>query len=240
MLAISLFNEIFNDKESRNQLHLLWAISPFKISWAKFSIKRAMQRCGSESAVVSIVNMRKERCITKERFDLEYRIPNGLSYSEYGSPSYRSPLTEYGRLSYSCSSNESSRSSSIEFGSPSSSLTSELEDNYEREEGCEDYSLGDDLETFINRIKNEEITNATIPVNGETKQFHLIRLLDKEERRKIERKDKDFMKTFARSLADVPDEEWKKSEYKHLKYSKSNAARVTFIFDAETSNHSLS
>jgi len=60
-------------------------------------------------------------------------------------------------------------------------------------------------------------------------------LLDKEELQKLERKDEHFLNTFGRTLwehisgktADVDVEEWKESEYQHLKFSKSEAYRVT-------------
>ena len=41
----------------------------------------------------------------------------------------------------------------------------------------DDLSLGEDLETFIRRIKNGEVTTETIPEKGEYKRSHLICML---------------------------------------------------------------
>ena len=56
----------------------------------------------------------------------------------------------------------------------------------------DDLSVGEDLETFIKRIKNGGITKETLPGGKEEKELHLLCLLDKEERRKLDTKDRKF------------------------------------------------
>ena len=97
-----------------------------------------------------------------------------------------------------------------------------------------DLSVGEDLETFIERIKNGEINKDTIPEDGEWKRTFLLCLLDEEERKKLERKDKDFMETFIGNhfgRADVPEAEWKASE-SNMKFAKSDCWRDTYFIDA--------
>ena len=94
-----------------------------------------------------------------------------------------------------------------------------------------DLSVGEDLETFIGRIKNGEINKDTIP---EHKDLFLLCLLDKEERKKLEQKDYDFLKTFWlnwNGKADVPEAEWKASE-SNMKFAKSKCERETYFIDA--------
>ena len=84
----------------------------------------------------------------------------------------------------------------------------------------------------MNKIKNGEITKETCPKVGEIKQSFLFCLLNKEERKKLRMKDENFLKTFSTGeRCDVPNEEWKKSEYKHLKYSKSLTIRQSTFVD---------
>ena len=47
-----------------------------------------------------------------------------------------------------------------------------------------DLSVGEDLETFFENIKNGEINKHTIPEDGDKKSTFLLCLLDKEERKK--------------------------------------------------------
>ena len=95
-----------------------------------------------------------------------------------------------------------------------------------------DLSVGEDLETFIGRIKNGEINKDTIPKDGEYKELFLLCLLDKEERKKLEQKDYDFMETFWDGRgADVPEAEWKASE-SNMKFAKSECWRRTYFIDA--------
>ena len=105
-----------------------------------------------------------------------------------------------------------------------------------------DLSVGEDLETFIERIKNGEINKDTIPEHGEKKSMFLLCLLDKEERRKLEQKQYHFMGTFfAPSVknyyigreVDVPEEEFKASE-SNMKFAKSKCTRWTCFIDASS------
>ena len=112
-----------------------------------------------------------------------------------------------------------------------------FEEMYKTKEESEtrmDLSVGEDLETFIGRLKNGEINKDTISERGELKDLFLLCLLDKEERKKLEQKEEDFMKTFERNimgLADVPEAEWNASE-SNLKFSRSLGARKTHFVDA--------
>ena len=100
-----------------------------------------------------------------------------------------------------------------------------------------DLSVGEDLETFIGKIKNGEINKDTIPEYGEKKETFLLCLLDEEERKKLERKDFDFMETFLGNwngevyVKDVPEAEWKASE-SNMKFAKSSCYRDTYFIDA--------
>ena len=113
------------------------------------------------------------------------------------------------------------------------------EEMYKTDEESEkrmDLSVGEDLETFIGRIKNGEINKDTIPEHGagDWNKTFLLCLLDKEERKKLEQKDYDFMETFALNdvgQADVPEAEWKASE-SNMKFARSNGYRATYFIDA--------
>ena len=111
----------------------------------------------------------------------------------------------------------------------------DFEEMYKTNEESEtrmDLSVEEDLETFIERIKNGKIHKDTIPEYGERKFSFLLCLLDKEERKKLDQKDEDFMKTFNwREAADVPEAEWKASE-SNLKFSASHGCRITYFIDA--------
>ena len=67
----------------------------------------------------------------------------------------------------------------------------------------------------------------------------LLCLLDKEERQKLERKEKDFMKTFWEGNfgreVDVPEAEWKLSEY-NMKFARSSCLRRTYFIEAQNYN----
>ena len=112
-----------------------------------------------------------------------------------------------------------------------------FEEMYQTKEESEtrmDLSVGEDLETFIERIKNGEINKDTIPEHGDRKNSFLLCLLDKEERKKLEQKDEDFMETFnfnQMGEADVPEAEWNASE-SNLKFSESYCFRLTHFIDA--------
>ena len=116
---------------------------------------------------------------------------------------------------------------------------------YKTEEESEtrmDLSVGEDLETFIERIKNGEINKGTIPEDGEEKYLFLLCLLDNEERKKLEQKEEDFMRTFTWNSswgrrADVPEAEWNASE-SNLKFSKSLCTRNTYYIDTSKTTKS--
>ena len=97
-----------------------------------------------------------------------------------------------------------------------------------------DLSVGEELETFIDKIKDGKINKDTIPKDGEYKKCFLLCLLDEEERKKLEQKDYDFMWTFWDNMhgeADVPEAEWKASE-SNMKFAKSGCYRHTYFIDA--------
>ena len=96
-----------------------------------------------------------------------------------------------------------------------------------------DLSVGEDLETFIERIKSGKIHKDTIPEDGEIKMSFLLCLLDKEERKKLEQKDEKFKETFFFWEADVPEADWKASE-SNLKFSNSVCILVTNFIDASS------
>ena len=158
-----------------NQLHFI--VTEFVDYYALEGIEKALKEFGCTPAILSMVDMHKEVCITKEKFEEMYK-------------------TE------------------------------------EESETRMDLSVGEDLETFIERIKNGEINKDTIPEDGENKISSLLCLLDKEERKKLEQKDEDFMKTFAwEKEADVPEAEWNASE-SNLKFSASGCIRFTYFINA--------
>ena len=76
-------------------------------------------------------------------------------------------------------------------------------------------------------------------IEAEYKESYLLRLLNKEERRKLDEKDQAFHNTFYGNHmmlplswlnnVDVPEREWKMTEYKHLKFSRSKSSRITAV-----------
>ena len=101
----------------------------------------------------------------------------------------------------------------------------------EKIEEREDLSVGEDLETFIRKIKNGEINKEKwrneqgIWVN----MLFLICLLDTKERKKLDQKDEAFMETFLGS-PDIPEAEWNESE-SNLKFELSYCWRRTYFID---------
>ena len=179
---------LLSAKHSPNQLHFLYfdgdenRIKNREPNRVKNLFREAMKIYGYESAMVSMIEMFKRNCITKEKFDLEYEIKN--------------------------------------------------DENDINNEERDDLSVGEDLESLYSRIKNGEMTKERISEGGEHKFSKLLCLLDEEERGKLERKDKDFLRTFAYNyLADVLPNEWKNTEFEHLKFSKSLADRRTAFID---------
>ena len=110
------------------------------------------------------------------------------------------------------------------------------EESYKTNEDSEkrmDLSVGEDLESFIEKIKNGKINKNTIR-DGDRSRTFLLCLLDNDERKKLEQKDYDFMKTFYEHGlrgADVPEAEWKASE-SNMKFAKSYCRRATYFIDA--------
>ena len=142
--------------------------------------KKAVNNFSSPPAILSFINMYKEHCITKEKYEEMYQT------------------------------------------------------NEERPDKRPDLSVGEDLETFIERIKNGEINKDTISTDGDSGYTFLLCLLDKDERKKLEQNDYDFMSTFEENLlgiADVPEAEWKASEF-NMKFARSGCYRETYFIDA--------
>ena len=90
----------------------------------------------------------------------------------------------------------------------------------------DDVSIGEDLESLLERIKSGEFCNSLVPVNDEYKESFNIQLLTPEEMVKLEQKDKTFMETFACNNPDVPKEKMDESDSKK-KFSYSSCWRKT-------------
>ena len=102
-------------------------------------------------------------------------------------------------------------------------------------------SVGEDLETFIEKIKNGEVRKSTIPDEGDYEGTFLLNLLDKEERKQLEHKDVAFLKTFDFNKigeVDVPEAEWKSSK-SNSKFARSYCSRRTYFIPNEYFNRSL-
>ena len=93
-------------------------------------------------------------------------------------------------------------------------------------------SLGDDLEDFLNRIKNNEIHDHELGQEDNwINTFHLS-MLSPEEKRKLAISDNDYLKTFHNHDPDIPKTEMAKSESKS-KYAFSLCRRATYIISPE-------
>jgi len=103
--------------------------------------KELLKKIGCTSAMLSMIQMKKQQCITKEKYE-------------------------------------------------------ELYQTNEESDKRMDLSVGEDLESFIERIKTGKINKETIPVKGDFSKTFLLCLLVKEKRKKLEQKDEEFMKTF--------------------------------------------
>ena len=123
------------------------------------------------------------------------------------------------------------------------------EDNAERE----DLSVGEDLETFIGEIKKDGLIGAlkVEKINSDLvtdsykirtrippmlkipRDLFLLCLLDKEQRKKLEQKDEEYMQTFnlhTSGRADVSEAEWNESE-SNMKFSLSFCRRKTYFIE---------
>ena len=171
-----------------NQLHFIYAdCSVFFWYTSVEGIKKALEEFGCTSAILSSIEMIKENCITKEKYEEMYQT------------------------------------------------------NEETEKRM-DLSVGEDLETFIENIKNGKINKETIP-EQDLKNTFLLCLLDKEERKKLDQKDYDFTKTFNVHYfgrePDVPEAEWIASE-SNMKFARSACRRRTYVIDASINSSDLS
>ena len=92
----------------------------------------------------------------------------------------------------------------------------------EESEEREDLSVGEDLEYFIGQIRKGKFL-----VGEDYNPSFMLCLLDAEERKKLEEKDEDFMKTFFDAEADVPEAEWKESE-SNMKFANFSCTRRTY------------
>ena len=93
-------------------------------------------------------------------------------------------------------------------------------------------SLGDDLEDFLNRIKNNEIHDHELGQEDNwINTFHLS-MLSPEQKRKLAISDNDYLKTFHNHDPDIPKTEMAKSESKS-KYAFSLCRRATYNISPE-------
>ena len=168
------------------ELHEIHFIASYlNNSQVRKGLKKALRKFDCGSAILSLIYMSKNNCITKEKYDELYK---------------------------------------------------KMEDNDKRT----DLSVGEDLETFMRKIKNHKMNKDSIPFDGDFKESFLLCLLDKEERKRLEQKDEAFLETFNLydiGKADVREKDWKESE-SNSKFSRSNCRRLTFFIEAK-SKHSI-
>ena len=158
-----------------NQLHFIG--TGYFTHFVKREIKKALDKFGYKSAILSRVFMTKQNCIAKEKYEEMYKVN---------------------------------------------------EDSEERD----DLSVGENLETFLRKIKDGKMNTISRILNSLwSRNMFLLCLLDKDERKKLEQKDETFMKTFNLHYigkADVPESEWNESE-SNLKFALSHCQRRTFF-----------
>lgn len=144
-----------NCTKFRNHLHFIITKRNVRFDYSFFirSFKTFAKTCGIENATFTFVASKKQRCITKEDFEVFYKVD---------------------------------------------------EDDDRRD----DLSIGEDLESLLERIKSGEFCNSLVPVNDEYKESFNIQLLTSEEMVKLKQKDKTFMETFASNDPDVTKEKW--------------------------------
>ena len=169
------------DRIVLNQIHFIVPMLNFYN--VRDGVKKALKTYGGTSAMLSMIAMYKQHCITMEKYEEMYKTN-------------------------------------------------------ERSDTRKDLSVGEDLESFIERIKTGKINNDTISsssgIRCETRRPFLLCLLDEEDRKKLEQKDNDFMKSFInhfKNQVDIPEAEWKASE-SNLKFAWSVCLRHTYLFDA--------
>ena len=90
-------------------------------------------------------------------------------------------------------------------------------------------SIGNDLENFIEDLKNNQYSfeNAGLDSMETNHSFHFAMLTDQQEK-DIQNPDSDFLHTFFDAYPDVSKTEMAKSESKH-KYVRSHCVRATYI-----------
>ena len=114
----------------------------------------------------------------------------------------------------------------------------EFEENYcvdDQIDDRNDLSVGEDLESFLERIKNGVICKETLPVNDEYKESFNLCLLKPEEMVKLQQQNETFIKTFSRTNPDIPKALMAESESKK-KFSKTFCWRKTCFTKAGDPN----
>ena len=152
--------------------------------------RKALRKFGYTSAILSIIDFHKDKCITKEKYEEMYQT------------------------------------------------------NEENEKRM-DLSVGEDLESFIENIKNGKMNEDTMSCSrccqpqADRSQPFLLCLLDGAQRRKLEQKDQAFMEKFFNHhlenrrgwkgfQVDVPEAEWEASE-SNLKFASYRCRRETYF-----------
>ena len=173
-------NPIFDPTQENTILNQIHIIAPCFISFEHareivMGLKTAFKKYNLKSTLLTFLDIYKQRCITKEKYEEAYKINKKIE-----------------------------------------------------ERG--DLSLGDDLETFVTNMKHGKMTEEALPFASET---FLIRLLNANDRKRLDQKDKGFMETFFHNSfggADVPKKEWESSE-SNLKFSQSFCWRWTYCLE---------
>ena len=110
-----------------------------------------------------------------------------------------------------------------------------MEEKFNIKEGeneDQDVTIGDDLESFIQRITSGQITKQSLSDFGEKKQTCQLNLLTAEESKKLQLKDQNYLDSFHSANPDVPESIMKKSEYK-TKFAETEFWRETFFIEME-------
>ena len=162
-----------NSSKFRNHLHFIVTKRNVMFDYSFFihSFKTFAETCRIEKATFTFVASKKQRCITKEDFEVFYKVDEDVDRRD-------------------------------------------------------DVSIGEDLESLLERIKSGKICNGLVPVNDEMKESFNIQLLTPEEMVKLQQKDETFLKTFASNDPDVPKKKMDESDSKK-KFSYSSCWRKT-------------